>query len=95
MHPSVKRKLAAYFAEPNLRLYALLGRDFRWAATSGSKSSTSSYMGAGGIADVGGEEEEGGSDIKAGSWEAGGEGSSGPAGSVSISIAAISAGRQV
>jgi hypothetical protein len=91
MHPSVKRKLAAYFAEPNLRLYALLGRDFRWASSSGS-SSKSSYMGAGGI---GGDEEDGGSDIKAGSWEARTEGRPGPAGSVSISIAAISAGRQV
>ena len=95
MHPSVKRKLAAYFAEPNLRLYALLGRDFRWASSSGSSSgssSKSSYMGAGGI---GGDEEDGGSDIKAGSWEAGAEGRPGPAGSVSISIADISAGRQV
>ena len=94
MHPSVKCKLAAYFAEPNLRLYALLGRDFRWASSSGS-SSKSSYMGAGGIADIGGDEEDGGSDIKAGSWEAGAEGRPGPAGSVSISIAASSAGRQV
>ncbi|KAL4457893.1 hypothetical protein ABPG75_012758 [Micractinium tetrahymenae] len=31
MHPSCKRKLAQYFAEPNQRLYAMLGVDFNWA----------------------------------------------------------------
>lgn len=31
MHPSCKRKLAQYFAEPNQRLYAMLGVDFSWA----------------------------------------------------------------
>lgn len=50
MHPSVKRKLAGYFAEPNERLYALLGRDFGWGdQESGSgfpwTRLPSSYMG--------------------------------------------------
>jgi hypothetical protein len=30
MHPSVERKLRQHFAEPNQRLYAMLGRDFMW-----------------------------------------------------------------
>lgn len=31
MHPSVQRRLESYFLEHNMRLYALLGRDFHWA----------------------------------------------------------------
>jgi hypothetical protein len=30
MPPEVEQKLAAYFAEPNRRLYELLGRDLGW-----------------------------------------------------------------
>jgi hypothetical protein len=31
MHPAVRRKLQHYFAVPNQRLFALLGRDFSWS----------------------------------------------------------------
>jgi hypothetical protein len=34
MHPDTRRRLVAYFAEPNRRLYELLGRDFGWQAPS-------------------------------------------------------------
>ena len=100
MHPSCKRKLMQHFAEPNLRLYALLGRDFKWADPEGGRawqaSNKSSYMSGGGIADIGGEDVgKAGGSIKAGGWDGKAEGSSGPAGSVSISIAAISAAGQV
>jgi hypothetical protein len=46
MHPSCKRKLQQHFAEPNQRLYALLGRDFGW----GSDVVRSTYVTAGGTA---------------------------------------------
>ncbi|KAI3436813.1 hypothetical protein D9Q98_006223 [Chlorella vulgaris] len=46
MHPSCKRKLQQHFAEPNQRLYALLGRDFGW----GSDVVRSAYVTAGGTA---------------------------------------------
>ena len=32
MRPDTRRRLAEYFAEPNRRLYELLGRDFGWQA---------------------------------------------------------------
>lgn len=43
MHPSVKRKLAAYFAEPNLRLFALLGRSFPWTDPLSQAAGPSAY----------------------------------------------------
>jgi hypothetical protein len=32
LRPGTRRRLAEYFAEPNRRLYELLGRDFGWQA---------------------------------------------------------------
>jgi hypothetical protein len=33
MQPDTRRRLAGYFAEPNRRLFELLGRDFGWQAS--------------------------------------------------------------
>jgi Sulfotransferase domain len=33
MSPDLRRRLAGYFADPNRRLYELLGRDFGWQAS--------------------------------------------------------------
>jgi hypothetical protein len=32
MNPETRRRLATEFAQPNLRLYELLGRDLGWRA---------------------------------------------------------------
>lgn len=65
LHPSCKRKLRHYFGEHNLRLYALLGRDFRWADPESvghtSASGGSSYMGGSPAASISGSAYMGGS----------------------------------
>lgn len=44
MHPSVRAKLLRHFEPSNQRLYALLGRDFRWGqGLAASASSTPGY----------------------------------------------------
>lgn len=54
MHPTVHRKLAAFFAEPNRRLYALLGRDFKWSAPDALAAPSPSAYAASVAIDVGG-----------------------------------------
>lgn len=47
MHPSVKRRLVAYFAEANARLAALTGQEWAWTDPEGGglASLPSAYMG--------------------------------------------------
>ena len=46
MHPAVRRKLLNYYAGPNQRLFALLGRDFTWGE--GGPAADEEEGGAGG-----------------------------------------------
>lgn len=46
IHPSVKAKLAHFYRQSNLRLYAILGRDFDWAGDVESPAKRSSSASA-------------------------------------------------